>query len=1252
VHARRLAGIHLASIGNIPDAIAVQNALVEAYPEAMGVRRDLLATLYCARDTARLQQVLGDVVERGVLPGSRERQDWIHPPPMRPSSRARPGCERRRTTSRRGGCIWISSPGARAAGRQWPRPGPGSSSSKRAVALLKTLLEALVARDHDGQRSGPVLSALAELGQSNLVLRYWKEHRDLCRRLTPVRACLGWVLANAGSARSAELHEWLSDWREHRDAPAWALANFCLSMLQPEGALHRDRLEELLAAARCGAVDSHPALLHRQRHAAVGAGGDVATAHAYRRRGAAAAARAEPAPASARSRLARTLTGHEAGRAAGGSFCRECAAVSEVAGAEPVIPSVRREREAAMTSQKRTASLSAVNWHAMAADEALRELRTSIAGLAGAEVERRRQEFGRNTLPESEPPTLLEIVLHQLRSPLIYVLMVAGVVSLAIGEVVDAAFIAVVIGLNAAIGTYQEFKAEAGAAALQRLLQIVARVRREGKELSVPAEELVPGDIVLLESGNKVPADLRLLQCSSLAIDESFLTGESVAAGKGSEPTAPDTPVADRGSMAFAGSTVTSGRGVGVVVATGPATQVGQIAETVTAAEGSKPPLVIRMERFAHQISFVVLGATALLGLVAVGQGMPYTDVFFLAVALAVSAIPEGLPVALTVALSIASGRMARRNVIVRKLTAVESLGSCQIIASDKTGTLTVNQQTVRTILLPDGRRFEVTGEGYRGEGEVRTMEGAAPDETARQALFGLAEAAVLCNEGTLTEDGGEWRHSGDAMDVALLALGHKLGLSPSDARQRSALLAEIPFESERRYAATFHARGAHTLVSVKGAVEKVLPLCTRALGRDGETELDPARVEEVALALAGEGYRVLAVASGRMAGQPRGGELEEKDLPPLTLLGLVGFIDPLRPEAKAAVEACRDAGVTVLMITGDHPATALAIARELGIAESPRDVITGAELQALAESDPQELSRALGRYRVFARVSPLQKFDIVQGLVDAGSFVAVTGDGVNDAPALKKANIGVAMGSGTDIAKDTAEMIVTDDNFASIVAGIEEGRFAYANVRKVTYLLISTGAAEVVLFTLSLLFGLPLPLLAVQLLWLNLVTNGIQDVALAFEGGESGAMKRPPRRPAEGIFDRRMIEQTVVSGLTMAAVAFGAWFWMNEQGWDEGTARNFLLLLVVAMQNVHVFNCRSESISAFRVPLRRNRILVAGVFAAQGLHILAMNLPFMQTVLRTAPISPLRWLLLAGLALPMLAVMELYKLIRRERLR
>ncbi|HSM52315.1 MAG TPA: HAD-IC family P-type ATPase, partial [Thermoanaerobaculia bacterium] len=803
-------------------------------------------------------------------------------------------------------------------------------------------------------------------------------------------------------------------------------------------------------------------------------------------------------------------------------------------------------------------------------------------------------------------------------------------------------------------GSVQERKAEASAAALQELLVLQARVRRDGRDLALSAEELVPGDLVLLESGNRVPADLRLLAATGLAMDESFLTGESEAAEKGIAPLPAETPVADRRNLAFAGATTTAGRGLGLVVATGAGTEVGQIARAVVEGEGSKPPLLIRMDRFAHQISLVVLAATGLLAVVALGKGMPWLEVFFFAVALAVSAIPEGLPVALTVALSVATSRMAKRHVIVRKLAAVESLGSCQVIASDKTGTLTVNQQTVTGLHLPSGEAFRVRGEGYAGAGSVEpeagsAIGGAIAAGTLRR-LARLARAAVICNEAELAEEGGAWRHSGDAMDVALLALAHKLGQPPREVRAGVRLLGAIPFESERRYAAQAYEESGRAAVAAKGALEALLPLCARMDGPEGPLPLAGDEMERVALALAEGGHRVLALADGELAGTAAGEALDEAGLPPLTLLGLAAFIDPLRPGAKEAVAACRGAGIDVLMITGDHPATARTIAAELGIGGGEGDTITGAELAAAGAPGSAAHLAAVGGHHVFARVSPLQKVEIVGALVDSGQYVAVTGDGVNDAPALKRANLGVAMGSGTDVAKDTAAMIVTDDNFASIVAGVEEGRFAYDNVRKVVYLLIATGAAEVLLFTLALLTGLPLPLFAVQILWLNLVTNGIQDVALAFEGGEPGAMKRPPRRPEEGIFDRLMVQQTVTSGLVMGGLAFGLWVALLAAGTDESSARNQVLLLMVLLQNVHVFNCRSERVSAFRVPLARNRILVAGVLGAQGLHVLAMHLPFLQDLLRTSAVPLRQWLLLLALALPVLLAMELFKLFRAWR--
>ncbi|MFH1258202.1 MAG: HAD-IC family P-type ATPase [Elusimicrobiota bacterium] len=883
-----------------------------------------------------------------------------------------------------------------------------------------------------------------------------------------------------------------------------------------------------------------------------------------------------------------------------------------------------------------------VIWHALPVEETFKILETVEDGLNEKQVEQRRQEFGYNLLPAKKPPTLLIIFLRQFLSPLIYILLAAGVVSVFIGESRDAIFIFAVLLLNAVLGTFQEWKAEKNALALQKLLKIKAHVKRGGVQRQLAAEELVPGDLVFLESGNKVPADIRLISANNLTIDESLLTGESLPVGKNAAALKAEANLSERLNMTFAGSTAVSGRGRGIVVATALQTELGKIAESVMTAEAAKPPLLIRMDKFARQISFFMTGACLLVGGVLLAQGMSYKEVFFLSVALAVSAIPEGLPVALTVALSIGSSRMARRNVIVRKLTAVESLGSCTVIASDKTGTLTVNQQTAKLIYIPSNRRFTVSGEGYNGEGAVLTESDKTPSDQESNQLKRLGIAAILCNESDLRYEQGKWIYRGDAIDVALLALGYKLGLDPQAVRGEYQMVGEIPYESEQGYAADFYRDQERVLTVVKGAVEVVLNFCREMFSEQGDLPLDRNLIEKETLALSENGYRVLAIADGYSSGKP-----ELSGTPYLRLLGLAAFIDPLRAEAKAAVEKCKGAGVQVKMITGDHPATAFAIARDLGIVHSPLQVINSRELETFGGVDDPRFSQAVKSADVFARVTPLQKFNIVDSLIRSGHFLAVTGDGVNDAPALRKANIGVAMGSGTDLAKDSASMIIVDDNFASIVAGIEEGRFAYDNVRKVIYLLISTGAAEIILFALVIAFKLPLPLFPVQLLWLNLVTNGIQDVALAFEGGEPGTMSRPPRKPQEGIFNPLMVQETVVSGLTMGLLAFGCWYWLLQAGYDEFMARNIVLMLMVLLENFHIFNCRSEYVSAFRVPFIRNPLLILGLIAAQGIHILAMHLPFMQKLLRIAPVTIKEWLLLLSLASVILVMMEIFKKIK-----
>lgn len=889
------------------------------------------------------------------------------------------------------------------------------------------------------------------------------------------------------------------------------------------------------------------------------------------------------------------------------------------------------------------------HWQALSEEEIFSKLKTSDKGLTQEGVKERIEEYGENKLPEGKKVTLVKIILHQLLNPLIFILVAAAIASVLIGEGKDAIFIFLVIFINSALGTYQEFNAERSADSLQKLMKIKARVRRDGKETEVPSEELVPGDIVLLESGMKVPADMRLFEVSGLDIDESFLTGESIAAKKQIDVLEKNIGVAERTNMAFAGATVMKGRGVGVVVCTGIDTQVGKISQDVSQSTSAKPPLVQRMERFIRQISIFIIALSVILGVILRLQGMDYTAIFFFVVALAVSAIPEGLPVALTVALSIATKRMAKRNVIVRKLTSVESLGSCTVIASDKTGTLTVNEQTAKIIQLPNNNRYTIEGQGYNGEGKVVDPQGKSMEVSDDEDIAKIAQIAVFVNEASLTKENDQWSHHGDAMDVALLGMCYKLGVNPEKWLEEKPI-GKIPYESERKFAASFSNVKEVVYISVKGAVDTILDFCTTMSVNGEMKKADKNKILADADHLAKDGYRVLAFASGEFKEYQEKEVYENKDIPELTFYGLVGFIDPLRQEAKESIEKCRSAGIKVLMITGDHPETAGTIAHELGIAEKSTPVVTGQMLAEAGAHDSPDFEKLVASTNVFARVSPTQKLEIVDVLIRNGEFVAVTGDGVNDAPALKRANIGVAMGSGTDVAKEVGSMIVVDDNFSSIVAGVEEGRFAFDNVRKVIYLLISTGAAEIFLFLASILAGLPLPLLAVQLLWLNLVTNGIQDVALAFEGGEPGAMKRPPRKPSEKIFNPLMINQTLVAGTTMGFIVFGLWYYLNTfTQLDQIHARDLILLLMVFMQNFHAFNCRSERVSAFKMPLKRNIILVFGVLAAQGIHILSMQIPFMQNILRIEPITFNEWLYILALAVPMILVMEVFKYFRRK---
>ncbi|MCG9971680.1 cation-translocating P-type ATPase [Christiangramia crocea] len=881
-------------------------------------------------------------------------------------------------------------------------------------------------------------------------------------------------------------------------------------------------------------------------------------------------------------------------------------------------------------------------WYRLTEEEAMERLNTSIAGLTSSDIPDRVSRYGKNVLPSRKRLTLFRVVINQFLNPLIYILLGAGGVSIILEEYSDAGFIFLVLLINAVIGTFQEWQAETKASALEQMIQLKAKVKRDQKNLILPGEELVPGDIVMLESGNKVPADIRIIRENNLTATEAILTGESVPVSKDSMAMErEDIPVSDHINMLFAGTTITAGRATGVVVATGLETEIGKIASSLKELEAGKAPLVQRMESFTKKISLTVLGACMLLGGIGYWSGVPVKEIFFFVVAVAVSAIPEGLPIAMTVALSIGASRMARRNVIIRKLTAVEGLGSCTFIATDKTGTLTVDQQTARMIVLPGPTSFTVTGEGYNGEGTICGMDGEKMSFNSSIEFEQIIRSVTICNEGDLTRDNGSWSSAGDPIDVALLALSYKANITPKEILKDIEKLSEVPFESERRYAAVYYREKEQSTlkIAVKGAIEKLQEHIDKEKNRDLLDQVDY---------YAENGYRIIAVGGGTVS------EVEPIDqLPDMELLGFVALIDPLRPEARNAVKQCHLAGVEVAMITGDHPATSLAIAREVGIAHNNKESITGMELDRIISQEGESLLKIIQSKRIFSRVSPQHKQSIVQALRESGHFIAVTGDGVNDAPALKTANIGIAMEYGTDVAKDTSSIIIGDNNFASIVAGIEEGRFTYGNLRKIIYLLISTGAAELIAIGLSLAFQLPLPFLPVQLLWLNLVTNGIQDVALAFEAGEKKAMREPPREPDESIFNRLMVSQTLISATVISLLTFGLWYHLlNHLHWEEFVARNTVLLLMVLLQNFHALNCRSETRSLFKIPLHNNYILILGIIAAQGIHILAMYIPFMQEILSLQPVPRIDWVKLFFTASIIVLVMEIFKMVYKKNIR
>jgi magnesium-transporting ATPase (P-type) len=890
-------------------------------------------------------------------------------------------------------------------------------------------------------------------------------------------------------------------------------------------------------------------------------------------------------------------------------------------------------------------------WHALDPGEVIAELRTDLdAGLTGDDAVGRLEQHGRNELRPDEPKSNLAILLDQFTSPLIYILLVAGVVTIAIDEYTDAAVIAAVLVINATIGFIQERRADRSVHALMQLASPNSTVVRDGQQHTIDSAELVPGDVVLLSSGTLVPADLRVCRATTLEIDESLLTGESDPTKKTPAPVDADALAADRTSMAHMGSSVVSGRGRAVVVATATETQLGAIAESIRTEEQPETPLQQRMNRFANIIAVAVLASTVAAFALGVALGGAIDEMFLTAVALAVAVVPEGLPVAFTVAMALGVRRMATRNAIVRSLPAVETLGSTNTIGSDKTGTLTENRMTALRAWTADGwfavRPEDAAEDDLDDHGPLADAAGAVSDRPDGP-LASTLRTGVLSNEGELRHrPDGSIEHRGDPTETALLEAALHAGMEPDGIRDRASELAAVPFESGLRYAYVVVDEDG-PLLRLKGAPERVLDLCDRIATSEGERPLDPDAVHEAAEAMAHLGLRVLAFAERRLDEGT-----VDADSPPapehLTLTGLVGMQDPPRHGVREAVARCRDAGIRVVMITGDHAVTARAIARDLHLIDRAEDapVLTGHDLERL---DDDELEARVGDVDVFARVAPEHKLRVVQALRRRGDVVAVTGDGVNDAPALKVADIGIAMGrDGTDVAREASDMVLTDDNFVSIAAAVEEGRVVFDNVRKVTYFLLSTGAAAIAAILYSISVGLPLPYVPAALLWLNVVTNGLQDVALAFEPGEPDVLDRPPRRRAEGLVSRVLWERTVLTGLTMAAGSMWVFHWAIEQGLTGDQQRGAALTTLVFAMAVHVYNARSERRSIVVTHVRGNRFLLIATIIALSIHVGASYWGPTQHVLQIAPVTADGWMRLAAVGVAVALVSEAHKAWRR----
>ena len=866
-------------------------------------------------------------------------------------------------------------------------------------------------------------------------------------------------------------------------------------------------------------------------------------------------------------------------------------------------------------------------YYAMGEDELFTKFRSSLSGLSLREVTKRINKYGYNELPTNKRRSILEIFIGGLIDSIVLLLIVEVIASFLVGEYLDGFAIMFIVLVDLILGTIQEKKASNTAESLSNLIKEKVKVIRNGKESFIDATEVTLGDIVLFTSGDKVSADTRILSSHNFTIDESTLTGESLPVEKNSSVLKnKNISINEQTNMLFAGTSVVTGRATGIVVNIGLSTEIGKIANTINETKEEKSPLTIRVEKFSKQMSILIIIIAIIIAILLFIKGFSLNEILLSVIALSVSAMPEGLPLALTMALTIASRNMAKNKVVVKKLHSVESLGSCTVIASDKTGTLTVNEQTAKKILLPNNNEYIISGTGYNTSGEIIGNNLKLAKEVA---ILGQINNEAEFSDGKLL---------GDSIDLAFLVLGKKAKININDIE----IIDSIPYESASKYSAVFYKKNNETYCTIKGSLEVVESFCNSI---NLVKTFDKQRLEKQNEYLAGDGYRVIALANGRIDEKE---SYSEKDIKDLAFMGMVGFIDPIRKEAPAAIKKCRRAGIKVLMITGDHPLTAYKIAKDLKLVSDYSSVTTGDEVDKYLKKSEKDFDKFVMSKIIYTRVTPLQKLKIIESLKRQGEFVAVTGDGVNDAPALKAANIGIAMGSGTDIAKETANMIVMDDNFTSIVEGVEDGRVAYANIRKIIYFLISCGLAEVLFFLLSVLFNMPVPLVAIQLLWLNVVTDGLQDFALSFEKAEKGIMKEKPISPQTSLFDKDLMEEILISGISIGLIVFGLWFYLIKIiNMNVSIARGYIVVLMIIIQNIHAINCRSERNSALTIPVESNTTFIFSIIFSVIIGIAILEIDFLNSFLKTSFIPYNQLLLLFCLGMIIFVIMELYKEIK-----